>query len=76
MDHAAEEVTEQRPDRVMTLGDKAIVLDYKFGAMNERIYFPQVRRYMLLMHELGFKQVEGYIWAAENNELITVIPTT
>ncbi|MBP5290227.1 MAG: PD-(D/E)XK nuclease family protein, partial [Paludibacteraceae bacterium] len=72
LDKAAEEVTEQRPDRVMTLGDRAIVLDYKFGAMNERVYFPQVRRYMLLMRELGYAQVEGYIWAAETNELIEV----
>ena len=74
LNHDAEEVTEQRPDRVMTLADTAIVLDYKFGAMNERIYFPQVRRYMLLMHELGFTHVEGYIWAAENNELIPIEP--
>lgn len=72
LDRAAEEVTEQRPDRVMTLGDRAIVLDYKFGAMNERVYIPQVRRYMLLMRELGFAHVSGYIWAAEDNELIPV----
>ena len=72
LDHAAEEVTELRPDRVMTLGTTAIVLDYKFGAMNERIYFPQVRRYMLLMRELGYQHVEGYIWAAASNELIPV----
>lgn len=72
LDRTAEEVTELRPDRVMTQGDRAVVLDYKFGAMNERIYFPQVRRYMLLMHELGYTRVEGYIWAAETNELIPV----
>ena len=70
----AEEVTEQRPDRVMALGDTAIVLDYKFGAMNERIYFPQVRRYMLLMRELGYREVKGYIWAAEQNKLIPIEP--
>ena len=74
LDRAAEEVTEQRPDRVMVQGDTAIVLDYKFGAMNERVYFSQVRRYMLLMHELGYSRVEGYIWAAEKNELIQVEP--
>ncbi len=69
---ATDEVTEQRPDRVMTEAGKAIVLDYKFGAMNERIYFPQVRRYMRLMRELGYTHVEGYIWAAETNELIAI----
>ena len=42
--------------------------------MNERVYLPQVRRYMLLMRELGYSCVEGYIWAAENNELIHVEP--
>ena len=72
LDRGAEEVTEQRPDRVMTLGEEAIVLDYKFGAMNERVYFPQVRRYMLLMRELGYTRVQGFIWAAESNELIPV----
>ena len=74
LNRSAEEVTEQRPDRVMVMGDTAIVLDYKFGAMYERVYLPQVRRYMLLMRELGYSCVEGYIWAAENNELIHVEP--
>ena len=72
-EHALDEVTEQRPDRVMTKGNKAVVLDYKFGAMHD-YYFAQVRRYMLLMRELGYTEVTGYIWAAEDNELILVEP--
>ena len=59
---------EKRPDRVMLKGDKAIVLDYKFGAPNPK-YHRQVQEYMEVMHQLGYQQVEGYLWYAQQAEL-------
>ena len=59
---------EKRPDRVMLKGDKAIVLDYKFGAPNPK-YHRQVQEYMEVMRLLGYREVEGYLWYAQQAEL-------
>ena len=59
---------EKRPDRVMLKGDKAIVLDYKFGAPNPK-YHRQVREYMEVMRLLGYREVEGYLWYAQQADL-------
>ena len=47
---------------------KAIVLDYKFGAPNPK-YHRQVREYMEVMRLLGYREVEGYLWYAQQAEL-------
>lgn len=54
-------IKEERPDRVITDGSKAIVIDYKFGKRNEG-YKNQVRRYMNLLHDMGYDNVIGYLW--------------
>ena len=59
---------EKRPDRVMLKGDKAIVLDYKFGTSNPK-YHRQVREYMEVMRLLGYREVEGYLWYAQQADL-------
>ncbi|MBR4882481.1 MAG: hypothetical protein IKU18_01245, partial [Bacteroidales bacterium] len=53
-----------RPDRVLVKGSKAIVIDYKFGEYvpDNRQYHRQVRRYMNLLHDMGFETVSGYLW--------------
>ena len=50
-----------RPDRVVIKGDRAIVIDYKFGTPEEK-YYNQVRRYMRLYRGLGYNDVTGYLW--------------
>ncbi|MGN0234789.1 MAG: UvrD-helicase domain-containing protein [Paludibacteraceae bacterium] len=60
--------SEKRPDRVMLKDEKAIVLDYKFGAPNPK-YHKQVAEYMEVMRLLGYKQVEGYLWYARQGKL-------
>ena len=59
---------EKRPDRVMLKGDKAIVLDYKFGSPNPK-YHKQVADYMEVMRLLGYREVEGYLWYAQQGKL-------
>ena len=59
---------EKRPDRVMLKGDKAIVLDYKFGAPNPK-YHKQVQEYMEVMRLLGYREVEGYLWYAQQGKM-------
>jgi hypothetical protein len=66
---------EYRPDRVMIDEERkrAIVLDYKFGAHNEK-YFLQVQTYMQAMRLLGYTDVSGYLWYAYGRKLVPVPP--
>lgn len=52
----------RRPDRVMINGEHAVVVDYKFGAEKTKSHQKQLREYMSLLKEMGYTQVEGYIW--------------
>lgn len=60
-----------RPDRVMVDGDKAIVVDFKFGAPRAE-YHSQVQKYMSLLARMGYKNVTGYLWyiLSDNNNKI------
>ncbi|MBP5641756.1 MAG: UvrD-helicase domain-containing protein [Paludibacteraceae bacterium] len=64
---------EFRPDRVMIdrKSNRAIVLDYKFGE-HENSYAKQVKQYMSLLRRRGFSNVEGWIWYAQEGELVEV----
>ena len=56
-----------RPDRVIVSGGKAVVVDYQFGSQHSG-YRSQVGRYMRMLREMGYADVEGYLWfALENN---------
>lgn len=56
--------TEKRPDRIMIKGDKVVVVDYKFGRSMNPAHFRQVEQYMRLIRQMGYKNVEGYLWYA------------
>jgi ATP-dependent helicase/nuclease subunit A len=49
-----------RPDRVVLSGEKAIVIDYKFGDAEMEKYHRQVKQYMELISGMGY-QVKGYL---------------
>lgn len=63
--------SEYRPDRVVVNGGSAIVVDYKFGAHENR-YAAQVRRYMRLCRSLGYSDVRGFIWYVPDDTLVPV----
>lgn len=52
----------RRPDRVMIKGDRAVVVDYKFGGEKREAYHRQMRLYMDLMRKMGYSMIEGYVW--------------
>ena len=62
---------ERRPDRVMTNGDKTVVVDFKFGHPREE-YHQQVREYMDLLLQMGHQNVTGYLWFVYSNQIIEV----
>jgi len=62
------EVCERRPDRVMSDGNRMIVVDFKFGHPRPE-YQEQVREYMTLLKQMGRQQVEGYLWYVYSNQI-------
>lgn len=63
---------ELRPDRVMLREGKAVVLDFKFGKHNHEKYSRQVRKYMELFRQMGYSDVEGYLWYGFDGELVKI----
>ncbi|HKK80855.1 MAG TPA: 3'-5' exonuclease, partial [Prolixibacteraceae bacterium] len=62
-----------RPDRVMTDGSKAIVIDYKATEMRNSKYEKQVNRYAHIIRDMGYEKVEGYIWYLKSNSVQRVV---
>ena len=62
----------RRPDRVMIKGDRAIVVDYKFGAEKFPSHRKQTAEYMRLMRQMGYRQIEGYIWYLSLGEIVAI----
>ena len=54
--------TTRRPDRVMIRGERAVVVDYKFGTKSAAAYRRQIGEYVRLLREMGYAAAEGYIW--------------
>ena len=53
--------SEYRPDRVVTLPDRTIIIDYKTGEHSDSNKY-QVRRYMRLYRQMGYPSVTGHVW--------------
>ena len=64
-------VCDQRPDRVIYDGRRMIVIDFKTGRENEE-HKDQVRGYVSLLKEMGYKNVEGYLWYIRHKQIIKV----
>ncbi|MBE6303506.1 MAG: ATP-dependent helicase [Bacteroidales bacterium] len=64
----ADEDRDYRPDRVMVDGEKAIVVDFKFGTPKPE-YPAQVHKYMSLLMRMGYTNVKGYLWYIYNNKI-------
>ncbi len=61
----------RRPDRIVIDDDKAIVVDFKFGNPREE-YRHQVGEYVGLLRQMGYSQVEGYIWYVYLNRIDSI----
>ncbi len=60
----------RRPDRVMIQGNRAVVVDYKFGELRPSSHKRQVREYMELLLQMGYTKVEGYVWYIKSSEIV------
>lgn len=62
----------RRPDRVMINGNKAIVVDYKFGERNNS-YRKQIALYCSLLKKMGYSETKGYLWYVREGDIEEVI---
>ena len=68
-----ERTTVRRPDRVMVKGDRAIIVDLKFGKKKPE-YAMQVQEYMKLLSQMNkYKEIKGYLWYVYENEIEEVL---
>jgi len=60
-----------RPDRLLTApdGGRLTVIDYKFGDVKDDKYHRQMQKYRSLLHEMGFMNVECFLWYVSLGEL-------
>lgn len=61
----------RRPDRVIFRNGKATIIDFKFGVENSH-YAEQVNQYQRLLLDMGYKEIEGFIWYVDNNKIVSV----
>ncbi len=61
-------VKEFRPDRVVFDNGRITVIDFKFGNAKES-YHSQVREYMALLRDMGYAEVDGYLWYVYKNKV-------
>jgi len=60
---------QKRPDRVIVDGNKAIVIDYKFGLRKLEKYTNQVLQYMELVSKIGYSDVSGRLYYVSLDEI-------
>ncbi len=61
----------KRPDRVMTRGKEAVVIDYKFGREKDS-YKGQIAYYMSVLGEMGYTSIKGYIWYVSQEKIVQI----
>ncbi len=60
-----------RPDRVIFLKNKIILVDFKFGT-EEKKHYEQVTLYRKLLQDMGYKNVEAFLWYVDDNVIRNV----
>jgi len=60
----------RRPDRVIFKNGKAIIIDFKFGDESPH-YIDQINQYRHLMSEMGYSNIEAFIWYVDNNIIVS-----
>ena len=62
----------RRPDRVLIKGSEAIIVDYKFGQYEKSMYVEQIKEYIRLLQQMGYRQVHGYLWYVALEQVVPV----
>ena len=62
---------ENRPDRVVVVGNEARIVDFKFGREDEK-YLRQLQRYASLYRQMGYVVRSADIWYVEDDKTVNV----
>ena len=63
--------SEHRPDRVVALPDRTIIIDYKTGEQDKG-YTRQLQRYIRLYRQMGYPAVSGHIWYLHDGVVVDI----
>jgi ATP-dependent helicase/nuclease subunit A len=61
----------RRPDRVIFREGKTTIIDFKFGEENDR-FAEQVNQYRNLLLDMGYANIEAFIWYVDKNKIISI----
>ncbi|MCG8696653.1 MAG: Dna2/Cas4 domain-containing protein, partial [Bacteroidales bacterium] len=61
----------KRPDRVMIHDEQVVIVDYK-TSKHEPAHEFQVKSYLKVVKEMGFKKVKGYLWYLMDDNIVEV----
>ncbi len=62
----------KRPDRVLVKNDRAIVIDFKFGREIEDSHRRQINSYRNLLINMGYRNVEAWLWYIALEKIIQI----
>ncbi len=71
LDDETGRVVERRPDRVISNGREMMVVDFKTGRKRDE-HQAQVRAYMILLKQMGYGNIHGYLWYIRTNEVVKI----
>ena len=60
----------RRPDRVIFKDGKTTIIDFKFGEENSH-YAEQVDQYRNLLIDMGYKNIDAFIWYVDKNKIVS-----
>ena len=60
----------KRPDRVMTQGNNAVIVDYKFGREKEE-HRTQIGEYLKVLQDMGYS-AKGYVWYVPAGRIVEI----
>lgn len=61
-----------RPDRVMISDSEIIVIDYKFGEIENKAYYKQIENYLSIIRRMNCKDVKGYLCYVTLDKIIEI----
>ena len=62
-----------RPDRVMIGENEVIIVDYKFGELEDFKYNRQVQRYAKTIEEMSYTNVKGYVFYVKAGKVVDAL---
>jgi len=60
----------RRPDRVILKNKKTTIIDFKFGEENSH-YSEQVNQYRNLLLDMGYQNIEAFIWYVDKDKIVS-----